>query len=105
MQREHLRRGFSIYVSSLPNHLIQLVLTPTYVYTSHQKVVLEVDFSGSLWVSLRVLMSLVLCNTLPQGYTEITVVPTSKDLKAIHLHARQCGTCRSLAFDYARSAL
>ncbi|KAI0718881.1 hypothetical protein C8T65DRAFT_569811 [Cerioporus squamosus] len=53
MQREHLRRGFSIYV--------------------HQKVVLEVDFSGSLW-----------------GHTEITVVPTSKDLKTIHLHARQC---------------
>ena len=82
-----------------------IVLTRFNVYTSHQKVVLEVDFSGSLWVSLRVLMSLVLCNTLPQGYTEITVVPTSKDLKAIHLHARQCGTCRSLAFDYARSAL
>ncbi|RDX51973.1 hypothetical protein OH76DRAFT_1400878 [Lentinus brumalis] len=52
MQREHLRRGFNI---------------------SHQKVVLEVDFSGSLW-----------------GHTEITVVPTSKDLKTIHLHARQC---------------
>ncbi|PIL31521.1 hypothetical protein GSI_06223 [Ganoderma sinense ZZ0214-1] len=53
MQREHIRRGFSIYV--------------------HQKVVLEVDFTGKLW-----------------GYTEITVVPTSKDLKTIHLHARQC---------------
>ncbi|GBE77479.1 Transcription initiation factor TFIID subunit 2 [Sparassis crispa] len=43
------------------------------VSTSHQKVVLEIDFSGSLW-----------------GYTEITVVPTSKDLKTLHLHSRQC---------------
>ncbi|OBZ68561.1 Transcription initiation factor TFIID subunit 2 [Grifola frondosa] len=25
-----------------------------------------------------------------KGYTEITVVPTSKDLKTIHLHSRQC---------------
>ncbi|EMD32531.1 hypothetical protein CERSUDRAFT_118583 [Gelatoporia subvermispora B] len=52
MQREHIRRGFSI---------------------SHQKVVLEIDFSGSLW-----------------GYTELTVVPNNKDLKTIHLHSRQC---------------
>ncbi|KAJ6601377.1 hypothetical protein DFH09DRAFT_1490642 [Mycena vulgaris] len=53
-QREQTRRGFSIYVS-------------------HQKVVLEIDFSGCLW-----------------GYTEITIVPTSKDLKTINLHSRQC---------------
>ncbi|KAI6112477.1 hypothetical protein EDD16DRAFT_1167057 [Pisolithus croceorrhizus] len=52
MQREHVRRGFSI---------------------SHQKVVLEIDFSGSLW-----------------GYTEITVVPNNANLRTIHLHARQC---------------
>ncbi|KAI6031377.1 hypothetical protein BKA83DRAFT_4199448 [Pisolithus microcarpus] len=52
MQREHARRGFSI---------------------SHQKVVLEIDFSGSLW-----------------GYTEITVVPNNANLRTIHLHARQC---------------
>ncbi|KAJ7086593.1 hypothetical protein C8R43DRAFT_939447 [Mycena crocata] len=51
-QREQTRRGFSI---------------------SHQKVVLEIDFSGCLW-----------------GYTEITIVPTSKDLKTINLHSRQC---------------
>ncbi|KAJ7150184.1 hypothetical protein C8R46DRAFT_1008308 [Mycena filopes] len=51
-QREQTRRGFSI---------------------SHQKVVLEIDFSGCLW-----------------GYTEITIVPTSKDLKTIYLHSRQC---------------
>ncbi|KAF8727767.1 hypothetical protein AX14_007043, partial [Amanita brunnescens Koide BX004] len=50
--REHVRRGFSI---------------------SHQKVVLEIDFSGSLW-----------------GYTEITLVPTSSELRTIHLHSRQC---------------
>ncbi|KAI0692979.1 hypothetical protein BC835DRAFT_1276761 [Cytidiella melzeri] len=53
MQKEHLRRGFAIYV--------------------HQKVVLEVDFSGALW-----------------GYTEITVLPQTKDLRTIHLHSRQC---------------
>ncbi|KAI0348152.1 hypothetical protein BDW22DRAFT_1480005 [Trametopsis cervina] len=52
MQKEHIRRGFTI---------------------SHQKVVLELDFSGSLW-----------------GYTEITVIPAAKDLRTIHLHSRQC---------------
>ncbi|KAF9055881.1 hypothetical protein BJ165DRAFT_1336062, partial [Panaeolus papilionaceus] len=41
--------------------------------TSHQKVVLEIDFSGSLW-----------------GYTEITIIPTSSELRTIHLHSRQC---------------
>ncbi|KAJ6541894.1 hypothetical protein B0H19DRAFT_1175115 [Mycena capillaripes] len=51
-QREQTRRGFSI---------------------SHQKVVLEIDFSGCLW-----------------GYTEITIVPTSTELRTINLHARQC---------------
>ncbi|KAF7307415.1 Transcription initiation factor TFIID subunit 2 [Mycena indigotica] len=51
-QREHTRRGFNI---------------------SHQKVVLEIDFSGCLW-----------------GYTEITIVPTSKELRTVHLHSRQC---------------
>ncbi|KXN88910.1 Transcription initiation factor TFIID subunit 2, partial [Leucoagaricus sp. SymC.cos] len=39
----------------------------------HQKVVLEIDFNGSLW-----------------GYTEITIVPTSSELRTIHLHSRQC---------------
>ncbi|KAK0246182.1 hypothetical protein EDD85DRAFT_924985 [Armillaria nabsnona] len=50
--REQSRRGFSI---------------------SHQKVVLEIDFSGSLW-----------------GYTEITIVPTSSELRTIYLNSRQC---------------
>ncbi|KAJ3797877.1 TATA-binding protein associated factor Taf2 [Lentinula aff. detonsa] len=50
-QREHLRRGFSI---------------------SHQKVVLEIDFGGSLW-----------------GYTEITIAPASSELRTIILHCRQ----------------
>ncbi|KAG6333744.1 hypothetical protein ID866_5345, partial [Astraeus odoratus] len=40
---------------------------------NHQKVVLEIDFSGSLW-----------------GYTEITLVPNSANLRTIHLHSRQC---------------
>ncbi|KAF8140663.1 hypothetical protein EV363DRAFT_1313061 [Boletus edulis] len=53
MQREHIR-------------LVR-------VSTSHQKVVLEIDFSGSLW-----------------GYTEITVVPNNANLRTIHLHSRQC---------------
>ncbi|EIW64059.1 uncharacterized protein TRAVEDRAFT_55102 [Trametes versicolor FP-101664 SS1] len=52
MQREHTRRGFTI---------------------SHQRVVLEIDFSGHIW-----------------GYTTITLNPTTKDLRTIHLHARQC---------------
>lgn len=51
-QREYLRRGFSL---------------------SHQKVVLEIDFSGCLW-----------------GYTEITIVPSSSELRTVHLHSRQC---------------
>ncbi|KAF7302593.1 Transcription initiation factor TFIID subunit 2 [Mycena chlorophos] len=42
-------------------------------FTIHQKVVLEIDFSGCLW-----------------GYTEITIVPTSKDLRTVYLNSRQC---------------
>ncbi|KAL5494783.1 hypothetical protein ACEPAI_245 [Sanghuangporus weigelae] len=38
-----------------------------------EHVVLEIDFSGLLF-----------------GYTELTIIPTSKDLKTIYLHARQC---------------
>lgn len=40
---------------------------------SNQKVVLEIDFSGVLW-----------------GYTEITIIPNSPELRTIHLHSRQC---------------
>ncbi|TRM61550.1 hypothetical protein BD626DRAFT_570752 [Schizophyllum amplum] len=36
-------------------------------------VVLEIDFAGTLW-----------------GYTELTIYPTTKDLKTVHLHSRQC---------------
>ncbi|THH09339.1 hypothetical protein EW145_g2091 [Phellinidium pouzarii] len=43
------------------------------ISTGHQKVVLEIDFSGVLF-----------------GYTELTVLPSSKDLKTIYLHSRQC---------------
>ncbi|KAK7058614.1 hypothetical protein VNI00_002250 [Paramarasmius palmivorus] len=35
--------------------------------------VLEIDFSGILW-----------------GYTEITIIPTSSELRTINLHSRQC---------------
>ncbi|KAG9024969.1 hypothetical protein FS842_005369, partial [Serendipita sp. 407] len=52
MQRESTRRGFSV---------------------NHQKVALEIDFSGSL-----------------QGFTEITIVPNIPDLRTVHLHARHC---------------
>ncbi|KAL4266270.1 Transcription initiation factor TFIID subunit 2 [Pleurotus pulmonarius] len=50
--REYVRRGFTI---------------------SHQKVALEIDFSGSLW-----------------GYTEMTLIPNTSDLRTLHLHCRQC---------------
>ncbi|EJC98793.1 uncharacterized protein FOMMEDRAFT_161628 [Fomitiporia mediterranea MF3/22] len=40
---------------------------------NQQNVVLEIDFSGLFF-----------------GYTELTIVPTSKDLKTIYLHSRQC---------------
>ncbi|KAI0068033.1 hypothetical protein BV25DRAFT_1904522 [Artomyces pyxidatus] len=63
MQREQVRRGFTIYV----------FLTFCKLQSAHQSVVLEIDFSGNLW-----------------GYTEITITPTTKDLKTIHLHSRQC---------------
>ncbi|KAF7302980.1 Transcription initiation factor TFIID subunit 2 [Mycena kentingensis (nom. inval.)] len=69
--REQTRRGFTIYVPSSPQ--TRSLLTSLPLFTSHQKVVLEIDFSGCLW-----------------GYTEITIVPTSKDLKTIYLHSRQC---------------
>ncbi|THH30629.1 hypothetical protein EUX98_g3547 [Antrodiella citrinella] len=49
-----------------------LILVVLFVY-HHQKVVVEIDFSGSIW-----------------GYTELTIVPATKDLKTIHLHSRQC---------------
>ncbi|KAF8079062.1 hypothetical protein FPV67DRAFT_1558205 [Lyophyllum atratum] len=38
-----------------------------------RRVVLEIDFSGNLW-----------------GYTEITIVPTSKELRTVYLNSRQC---------------
>ncbi|KAG9000448.1 hypothetical protein FRB94_005418 [Tulasnella sp. JGI-2019a] len=41
--------------------------------TTHQKVALEIDFSGAI-----------------RGYTELTVVPKIRELKSIHLHCRQC---------------
>ncbi|KAI0028582.1 hypothetical protein K488DRAFT_80600 [Vararia minispora EC-137] len=37
------------------------------------RVCLEIDFSGSLW-----------------GYTILTVHPTTRDLRTVHLHSRQC---------------
>jgi transcription initiation factor TFIID subunit 2 len=52
MQREPARRGFTV---------------------SHQKVVVELNFAGSL-----------------RGYTEITIVPVTSELKTVHLHSRQC---------------
>lgn len=74
-----------------------MVLTRLDVYTSHQKVVLEVDFSGKFWVRPSSIPFHTPSNhRLQQGYTEITVVPTSKDLKTIHLHARQCGKSSAL---------
>ena len=40
---------------------------------SHQKVVLDIDLAGFM-----------------RGYTEITLVPTTKNLRTINLHSRQC---------------
>ncbi|KIY69351.1 hypothetical protein CYLTODRAFT_420749 [Cylindrobasidium torrendii FP15055 ss-10] len=40
---------------------------------SHQKVVAEIDFTGGIW-----------------GYTEITITPTSNDLKTVFLNSRHC---------------
>jgi len=34
-----------------------------------------------------------------QGYTEITVVPTSKDLRTLHLHSRQCSKSHEVPCD------
>ncbi|KAJ3487118.1 hypothetical protein NLI96_g3752 [Meripilus lineatus] len=53
--------------------MVRNELTRFRVSTSHQKVVLEIDFAGSIF-----------------GYTEITIVPASKDLRTLHLHSRQC---------------
>ncbi|KAG6851364.1 hypothetical protein H0H93_005762 [Arthromyces matolae] len=78
LQREHLRRGFSIYV-----HFLQFTLH------THQKVVLEIDFSGGLFV--RAIQShLRYISLRVQGYTEITIIPNSKDLKTVYLNSRQC---------------
>lgn len=38
-------------------------------------------------------------NILEQGYTEITLIPTNPSLRTIHLHSRQCSTCRAQVRD------
>lgn len=43
----------SPYTYPLPSFHAYLWLTRSSVYTSHQKVVLEVDFNGSLWVCVH----------------------------------------------------
>lgn len=47
---------------------------------SHQKVALELNFSSS---------------TLLGGYTELTIVPTDRNLKTIYLNSRQCSELNS----------
>lgn len=42
--------GVSPYTFSFILSHVILKLTRLFVYTSHQKVVLEIDFNGSLWV-------------------------------------------------------
>lgn len=49
LQRENSRRGFSLYVSFIFLHVI-ICSNNLLVSTSHQKVALEIDFSGALWV-------------------------------------------------------
>ena len=49
LQRENTRRGFSLYVSFIYLHFI-FCSNNLLVSTSHQKVALEIDFSGALWV-------------------------------------------------------
>lgn len=70
MQKRGEKRGFSV---------------------TSQKVSLEVDFSGSIWVcrSLRRVLSIL---TGCQGFTELTVAPNRSDLRTLHLHARQSST-------------
>jgi hypothetical protein len=90
MHREDLRRGFSIYV---PLYIFLFSLSlPSSVSTSHQNVVLEIDFAGALWVTLSSCRRLISSLSLPQGYTDILVVPNDKALRTIHLHSRQCST-------------
>lgn len=84
-----------LYIRVFVLSRVSTVLTPFYVYTSHQKVVLEVDFSGSLWVRCTIGHSgrRSYNNILEQGYTEITLIPTNPNLRTIHLHSRQCSMC------------
>ena len=49
LQRENSRRGFSLYVSFIYFNIAICSNNPL-VSTSHQKVALEIDFSGALWV-------------------------------------------------------
>ncbi|KAF8580130.1 hypothetical protein K439DRAFT_1648275 [Ramaria rubella] len=53
--------------------LLQTLADPPVSSQIHQKVVLEVDFAGCL-----------------RGYTEISILPSHKDLRTIYLHSRQC---------------
>jgi hypothetical protein len=89
MHREDIRRGFSIYV---PLYISLFLNLPSSVSTSHQNVVLEIDFAGALWVTLSSCRRLISSLSLPQGYTDILVVPNDKALRTIHLHSRQCST-------------
>ncbi|KAG2046284.1 hypothetical protein BDR06DRAFT_1037833 [Suillus hirtellus] len=68
MQREHSRRGFSIYVFSF---------YPAFQH--YQKVVLEVDFSGSLWALIQQHSRIGLHRNHPHS-----------NLRTIYLHSRQC---------------
>lgn len=53
-----------LHIRAILSYPLSSQLTRPAVYTSHQKVVLEVDFSGSLWVRLSeiyVLQPLIFC--------------------------------------------
>ena len=49
LQRENNRRGFSLYVFFIYVHFV-ICANNLLVSTSNQKVALEIDFSGALWV-------------------------------------------------------
>lgn len=61
LQRENNRRGFSLYVFFIYVHFV-ICANNLLVSTSHQKVALEIDFSGALWVRVPMTRLIV------QGY-------------------------------------
>ena len=91
MLREDLRRGFSIYVP-LNIALISPNLPLSCLYQPSERRSRNRLRWGSLGMAMPFHWPILSILNLPQGYTDILIVPNDKSLRTIHLHCRQCST-------------